>query len=252
MIAPPTRTDAISAAPILSMESITAGYFANDVVLDQVSLTVRPGQVTVVLGPNGSGKSTSLRVLSGFLHARSGRTMLGDERIDSLSPGERLARGIALLPQGRSVFPGLTVDANLRLGAWPLRKNKLKLEAAVDAMYERYPVLTSLRGRLAGSLSGGQARILEFGRTLILEPSVLLIDEPSVGLAPVLVDEVYDEIARLRSEGRTILLVDQNVHAAVDLADHVYTLAYGRNHLDGDRSQFAGELDNLIKQWLNL
>lgn len=243
-----TRSD----APILRMDNVTAGYFSNDVVLDKVSLTVRPGQVTVILGPNGSGKSTSLRVLSGFLRARSGRTMLGDERIDELTPGERLAHGIALLPQGRSVFPGLTVDANLRLGAWSLRKDKAKLEAAVDAMYERYPLLKTLRGRLAGSLSGGQARILEFGRTLILEPSVLLIDEPSVGLAPVLVDEVYDEVARLRGEGRTILLVDQNVHAAVDLADHVYTLAYGRNHLDGDRSQFAGELDNLIKQWLNL
>lgn len=248
MTSPSTRPD----APTLRMDDVTAGYFANDVVLDRVSLTVRPGQVTVVLGPNGSGKSTSLRVLSGFLKARSGRTMLDDDCIDALTPGERLARGIALLPQGRSVFPGLTVDANLRLGAWSLRKDKPRLEAAVDAMYERYPVLTTLRSRPAGSLSGGQARILEFGRTLILQPSVLLIDEPSVGLAPVLVDEVYDEIDRLRGEGRTILLVDQNVQAAVDLADHVYTLAYGRNHLDGDRSEFAGELDNLIKQWLNL
>jgi branched-chain amino acid transport system ATP-binding protein len=133
-----------------------------------------------------------------------------------------------------------------------LRKSPQRLQAAVDAMYDRYPVLRPLRSRPAGSLSGGQARLLEFGRTLILEPSVLLIDEPSVGLAPVLVDQVYDEIARLRDEGRTILLVDQNVQAAIDMADYVYTLAYGRNHLQGERSQFADELDSLIKQWLNL
>src|SRR5690606_11613003 len=122
----------------------------------------------------------SLRVLSGFLRARSGHILLGDERIDTLEPGERLARGVALLPQGRSVFPGLTVDANLRLGAWTLRKDKARLEEAVDAMYQRYPTLVALRNRPAGSLSGGQARMLEFGRTLILQPSVLLIDEPSV------------------------------------------------------------------------
>lgn len=247
-----TATAEATDARVLRMEDVTAGYYAHDVVLDHVNLTVLPGKVTVVLGPNGSGKSTSLRVLSGFLPARSGRTMLGDECIDQLSPGERLLHGIALLPQGRSVFPGLSVDANLRLGAWTLRKDRPRLERAVDAMYQRYPSLVKLRNRPAGSLSGGQARILEFGRTLILEPSVLLIDEPSVGLAPVLVDQVYDEINRLRGEGRTILLVDQNVQAAVDVADHVYTLAYGRNHLDGDKAEFAGELDSLIKQWLNL
>ncbi|HET8591812.1 MAG TPA: ABC transporter ATP-binding protein [Nakamurella sp.] len=245
-------TRAATATQVLRMDRVTAGYYANDTVLDQVSLEARPGRVTVVLGPNGSGKSTSLRVLSGFLNARSGRTMLGSEGIDGLPPGERLARGIALLPQGRSVFPGLTVEENLRLGAWMLRKSPQRLQAAVDAMYDRYPVLRPLRSRPAGSLSGGQARLLEFGRTLILEPSVLLIDEPSVGLAPVLVDQVYDEIARLRDEGRTILLVDQNVQAAIDMADYVYTLAYGRNHLQGERSQFADELDSLIKQWLNL
>ena len=150
------------------------------------------------------------------------------------------------------MFPGLTVAENLRLGAWQIRKDRARFEAAVEAMYERYPTLADMRARVAGSLSGGQARLLEFGRTLILDPAVLLIDEPSVGLAPVLVDEIYDEILRLKDDGRTILLVDQNVQAAVGLADHVYTLAYGKNHLDGARESFEGRLDGLIKQWLNL
>jgi branched-chain amino acid transport system ATP-binding protein len=249
-----TPSDALTAttAPTLRMQDVVAGYFAHDLVLDRVTLEVVPGRVTVVLGPNGSGKSTSLRVLSGFLSPRSGSVTLDDISIVDLSPGERLQQGIALLPQGRSVFPSLTVEENLRLGAWALRKDRARLDSAVVAMFDRYPQLKPLRDRAAGSLSGGQARLLELGRTLILDPAVLLIDEPSVGLAPVLVDQVYEEIERLKDEGRTILLVDQNVAAAVDLADYVYTLAYGRNHLEGARDAFAGQLDDLIKKWLNL
>ncbi|HEX7098163.1 MAG TPA: ABC transporter ATP-binding protein [Acidimicrobiia bacterium] len=247
-----TVAQTATTAPELVLDDVTAGYFDHDIVLDGVSMRVTPGKVTAVLGPNGSGKSTSLRVLSGFLVPRQGAVRLGDEDITHLSPGERLARGVAVLPQGRSVFPQLTIDENLRLGAWQLRKDKARLEDAVEAMLDRYPILRPIRSKPAGALSGGQARLLEFARTLILDPKVLLIDEPSVGLAPVLVDEVYEELGRLKEEGRTILLVDQNVQAAVGLADYVYTLAYGRNHLEGARDQFAGELDSLIKQWLSL
>jgi branched-chain amino acid transport system ATP-binding protein len=178
--------------------------------------------------------------------------LLGDRDVTELPVGGRLACGIAFLPQGRSVFPQLTVEENLRLGAWLLRGRRAELNAAVEAMFERYPALKKVRRRPAGSLSGGQARLLEFGRTLVLDPQILLIDEPSVGLAPILVDEVYEEIARLKAEGKTIVLVDQNVQAAVDVADYVYTLAYGRNHLDGARDQFTGQLDELIKTWLRL
>lgn len=245
---PPTATDVQS----LRLAGVTAGYYKNDIVLDDVSLEARPGGVTAVLGPNGSGKSTCLRVLYGFLRPREGRVLLGDEDITDIPVGERPPRGIAFLPQGRSVFPQLTVDENLRLGAWLLRGDRSRLHAAVEAMYQRYPTLADMRRRLASTLSGGQARLLEFGRTLVLDPKVLLIDEPSAGLAPILVDEVYAEIERLKADGRTIVLVDQNVRAAVQLADHVYTLAYGRNHLDGARDQFAGQLDDLIKQWLQL
>ncbi|MGP3535002.1 ABC transporter ATP-binding protein [Microbacterium sp. RD1] len=236
----------------LTMANVTAGYHAHDIVLDDVSLTVEPGRVSVVLGPNGSGKSTTLRVLTGFVTPRSGAVLLDGDDITGLDPAERLSRGIALLPQGRSVFPQLSVQDNLRLGAWQIRHDGDRLNTAVEAMFERYPSLVPLRARMAGSLSGGQARLVEFARTLITEPAVLLIDEPSVGLSPALVDEVYDEIARLKEEGRTILLVDQNVQAAVGLADEVFTLAYGRNHLSGSRDEFAGQLDQLIKTWLSL
>ena len=236
----------------LRMDGVTAGYLRHDVVLDEVSLQARPGLITAVLGPNGSGKSTALRVLYGFLRPRAGRVLLDDRDITDLPVDRRLAHGIAYMPQGRSLFPQLTVEQNLQLAAWLRRGDRRALGAAVEAMLERYPALQAHRRRLAGSLSGGQARLLEFGRTLILDPKVLLLDEPSAGLAPNLVDEIYEEIARVRTEGRTVLLVDQNVQAAVELADHVYTLAYGRNHLDGARDEFAGQLDDLIRQWLRL
>lgn len=236
----------------LRMQQVTAGYLANDIVLDGVTLQAEPGRVTAVLGPNGSGKSTSLRVLYGFLRPRQGSILLGEQDITDLPVGSRLSAGIGFLPQGRSIFPRLTVEENVRLGAWLLRRRRGAFTAAVESMFDRYPTLNDMRQRPAGSLSGGQARLLEFARTLVLDPQVLLIDEPSVGLAPILVDEVYEEISRLKQEGRTILLVDQNVQAAVGLADYVYTLAYGKNHLDGARDQFAGQLDELIRKWLQL
>lgn len=247
-----TATTRATEAPTLRMRDVVAGYHTHDLVLNGVSLQVRPGKVTAVLGPNGSGKSTVLRVLAGFLYARTGDVRLGDEDISALAPRERIERGVSLLPQGRSVFPGLTVEENLRLGGWLLRKEPPRMAAAIESTFNRYPELAALRRRPAGSLSGGQARMLEFGRSLILDPTVLLIDEPSVGLAPILVDGMYEEIAKLKAEGRTILLVDQNVRAAVNIADYVYTLTYGRNHLEGDVGDFSGSLDGLIKQWLNL
>jgi branched-chain amino acid transport system ATP-binding protein len=239
-------------APALRLEDCRAGYLKHDVVLDGVSLEARPGLVTAVLGPNGSGKSTALRVMYGFVRPREGRVTLGERDITDLPVGARLLAGVAFLPQGRSLFPQLSVEKNLRLGAWLRRGDKRELDAAVDKAFARYPTLRDLRRKPAGALSGGQARLLELARTLVLDPQVLLVDEPSVGLAPALVDEVYEELSRLKAEQRTILLVDQNVQAAVDVADYVYTLTYGRNHLSAPKESLGGELDQLIKQWLRL
>jgi len=243
---------ALRSADTLAMHDVQAGYFDHDLVLQDVSLEARPGKVTAILGPNGSGKSTALRVLYGFLQPRTGSVTLGGEDISEIAPDERLARGIALLPQGHSIFAQLSVHENLELGAWLLRRSGGRLTEAVDRTYEQYPLLADLRHKPAGSLSGGQQRILEFARTLVLDPRIVLIDEPSVGLAPVLVDEVYGQIGRLKDQGRTVVLVDQNVEAAVDLADHVYTLAYGRNDLDGSREAFEERLDDMIRGWLAL
>ena len=238
--------------PAIEMRDVVAGYYQHDLVLDRVSLAAHPGRVTAVLGPNGSGKSTSLRVLYGFLRPRSGTVRLGGRDVTALPVQDRLELGIALLPQGRTTFPQLTVEENLELGAWLKRRDRAGMRRAVAAMYERYPVLAGLRRRPAGSLSGGQQRLLEIARMLVLDPQVILVDEPSVGLAPILVEQVYEELRRLKEEGRTILLVDQNVEAAVALADYVYVLAYGRNHLEGAREDFEHKLGEVIRGWLRL
>lgn len=236
----------------LRVDGVVAGYHPHQRVLNRVSIHGRPSQVTVILGPNGSGKSTLLRVLYGLLDAREGSVRLGTEDITAVPPDMRLDHGMALLPQGRSLFPGLTVQENMELGAWTLRKDRARLKEAVQRVYDRYEFVRALHHRPAGSLSGGQQRLVELARLMTTDPSVILIDEPSVGLAPRLADEIYEELWTLREEGRTIILVDQNVQAAVKLADYVYTLESGRNHREGAREQFEGELDSLIRAWLRL
>jgi branched-chain amino acid transport system ATP-binding protein len=221
-------------------------------VLHELSLSVRPRVITAVLGANGSGKSTALRVLHGLLRPERGRVVHGDRDITAIPPHERLALGIALLPQGRSIFPALTVRENLELGGWLLRRDRARMLAGIERTYHRYPALKGWRHRLAGSLSGGQQRTLEIARMLVTDPDVLLVDEPTAGLAPVVAAQVYQELARLKAEGHTILLVDQNVRAAVALADYVYTLQFGRNHLEGERGEFQGKLNDLVKEWLRV
>lgn len=232
------------------MEHVVAGYYPEQVVLDDVTLVARAGSLTAVLGPNGSGKSTALRVLYGLVHPRRGRVVMQDRDITTVPVHQRVTLGLGLLPQGRSVFPGLTVHENLELGAWSLPPSRRR--EAVARVYARYPMLEAWRTRLAGSLSGGQQRTVEIARMMVTDPSVLLLDEPSAGLAPVVADQVYAEVARLREEGRTIVLVDQNVRAAVALADYVYTLEFGRNQLEGPRAEFDGKLGTVVRSWLRV
>lgn len=236
----------------LEMRDVVAGYGASDVVLDGVSLEVRPGRITAVLGPNGSGKSTALRTLYGLTRIRSGAVTLDDEPIADLPVHERLRRGVALLPQGHSVFPELTVEENLLIGCWILGSDRARIASALERTWDRYPMLADHRSTHAGALSGGQQRLLEIARLVITEPGILLIDEPSVGLAPVLVDGVYDEIERLKATDTTILLVDQNVEAAIGLADHVYILEYGRNAAEGEVGDFDSDVGRIVEEWLQV
>lgn len=234
------------------MTDIFAGYYLEDQVLTGVSLATRRGTISAVLGPNGSGKSTALRVLCGLLVPRSGSVLLEGEDITDSPVHDRIGMGIGFLPQGRSIFPSLTVLENLDLGTWIIRRDRSRRKDAIDRVLERYPLLRELRTRPAGALSGGQQRMVEIARMLVADPSLVLIDEPGAGLAPIFVEEVYQEIVRLRDEGRGVLLVDQNVKKAVEIADYVYTLELGRNKAEGPPHDFSRDLAGVVRGWLKM
>lgn len=240
------------AAPRLQVEGVVAGYIPGHPILRGVNLKAEPGRITVILGPNGAGKSTLLKAVSGFLPPEEGTIRLGDTEVGSLPPHRHIEHGIALLPQGRSTFPELTVVENIELGGWTMRGDRKRLRESVEAMFVRYPHLQPLRDRAAGSLSGGQQRAVEIARLLVPNPSVLLIDEPSVGLSPIVAQQVYKELLALKEEGRTILLVDQDVRAAIRVADYVYVLSSGKNDIEGDRSAFEGDLGAMVRGWLGV
>ena len=239
-------------APKLRIVDVKAGYVPGHPVLRGVTMNAEPGRITVVLGPNGAGKSTLLRVAAGFLKPSEGSVQLGDADISVLPAHRHLENGIGLLPQGRSTFPELTVEENIELGGWIMRSDRRRLRKSVESMFERYPNLKELRYRAAGSLSGGQQRTVEIARLLVSNPTVLLIDEPSVGLSPLIASQVYKELTALRAEGRTILLVDQDVRAAIKIADYVYVLNSGKNDIEGDRSAFEGDLGKMVRGWLGV
>lgn len=238
----------------LRMVGVTAEYFPGQPILDDLTLEAEAGRVTVVLGPNGSGKSTALRVLAGLLAPRRGRVELryGSDVHDlgSVPAHERPQHKIAYLPQGHSIFPAMSVHDNLVVGAWPLRRDRPTATQAVEAVYERYPVLRERRRAPAASLSGGQQRILEVARLLVPDPDVVLVDEPSAGVAPVIAASMYEELARMREDGRTVVLVDQDVRPALAIADTVYTLRSGRNDQHGPAARFADDVGGLVREWL--
>ena len=245
-VSPPARVE-------LRMENVVAGYLPGHPVLRGVTLRAAPGKLTAVLGPNGAGKSTVLKVLSGFLVPVGGQVTANGTDIAPLPAHRHLELGIGLLPQDRSVFPELTVVENLELGAWLWRGDRTRLRRGVEAALGRYPALTDFRNRPAGSLSGGQQRMLEIARLLVTGPNALLIDEPSAGLSPIVATQVYRELATLKREGRTILLVDQDVRAAIEIADYVYVLSSGRNDAEGDHSAFEeGGLGAMVRGWLGV
>lgn len=238
------------------MRGVTAEYASGQPILTDMDITAEPGMVTVVLGPNGSGKSTALRVLAGLLRPSAGEVSmtLGDATIDlvSVAAHERSRYRIAYLPQGHSIFPTMTVHDNLKIGAWPIRRDRRAVAAALAAVYDRYPFLRERRSTLAASLSGGQQRILEVARLIVPDPAVVLVDEPSAGVAPAIAASMYTELARMREEGRTIVLVDQDVRPALAIADTVYTLRSGRNDRHGPADQFRTDVVGIVRDWLTI
>ncbi len=237
---------------MLVVENVVAGYVEEVNILHGVSLEVRRGRISSIIGPNGSGKSTLVRVICGMLPAREGDVRYDATRLTG-TPAHKMAElGIAYLPQERTVFPHLTVDQNIELGGWTFRRDRTRVNRMKDRVYAQFPMMAERRGVKGGDLSGGQQKILEIARALMIEPNLVVFDEPTVGLAPIVAKEVYDTLERLKAEGMTVLLVDQNVREAVRIGDHVYVLELGRNKADGARDAFAGDLHALIKDWLQI
>jgi branched-chain amino acid transport system ATP-binding protein len=234
----------------LEVTGVVAGYSREVAILNGVDLRAADGRVTLILGPNGAGKSTLLKTIYGYLRPRAGEITFEGRSLAGLAPKDMLGQGIAYLLQGRSVFPGMTVEENLELGGWILRGRRQTVEQAFADVYSHFPRLKEKRRQAAGQLSGGEQRMLEIARLTMTQPRVLLLDEPSVGLMPRLVDEVYAEIVKLKEARFTIVIVDQNVKKAIEIADYVYALRLGRNSHEGPQQEFKGRLPEIIKEWL--
>jgi branched-chain amino acid transport system ATP-binding protein len=221
---------------LLRVKNITAHY-GKSMALDDVSLEVAEGSVVSIIGANGAGKSTILRVISGLTPLTSGEVWFRDKRIDGMETTESVKLGIVHIPEGRKLFPYLTTLSNLKLGA-SLRKDKPGIKKDMDKAFERFPILWERRNQQAGTLSGGEQQMLAIARGLMAKPRLLLMDEPSLGLAPIMVDEVGQVIKDINQRGVSVLLVEQNVPLALQVADRGYALQVGRVVLEGDIDEF--------------
>ena len=228
--------------PLLVVDALTVAYGAVVAVRD-VSLDVTPGEIVAALGPNGAGKTTLLRALAGALKPQHGSVVLDGEILTGLVPEAVLRRGVALVPEGRHVFPALTVEENLTVGGIA-RTDRDELRADTERWLGRFPILGERANQLAGTLSGGEQQQLAIARALMSRPRMLLLDEPSLGLAPIFVDRIFELIQELRAEGVTVLLVEQNVHRALEIADRAYVLSVGSVVASGSTDQLVeGELE---------
>lgn len=232
---------------MLNIDQVAASY-GHIQALSNVSLKVEEDGTVTLIGSNGAGKSTLLKVISGLLKPTQGRVEFCGERIDGLSPDRIIAKGIAHCPEGRRVFPELTVTENLEMGAY-LERSKRIVNERIEKLFESFPILKERQRQLAGTLSGGEQQQLSIARSLISNPKMILFDEPSLGLAPILVDQVEKIIMRLKEEKITILLVEQNANMALALADYAYVMETGTIVLEGPSSELKKD-EKVIKAYL--
>jgi len=232
---------------MLEINDLYVGYYKDLNILQGVSLQAREAQITAVLGPNGVGKSTLLKAIYGFVKPQRGEILLQDRDIVGTPSHKLVNYGISYIPQHQSVFPDMSVEENLELGAWSFRGDTARMREKIEANYERFPILKERRRSPAGELSGGMQRMVELGRVMMTEPKLILVDEPTAGLAVMLARDIYDLLVQLKEEEVTILLVDQNIRQAISIADYVYVLELGRNRHEGPGAEF----DDLKKAlWL--
>ena len=218
-------------APLLRAEGMTAGY-GKMAILHDVTLEVRPGEMVSVIGPNGAGKSTAFKTIVGFLRPTSGRVVFDGQDIAGLRPDQVLVRGLAYVPQGRIVFPQMTVLENLEMGAY-IERDATRIRQALDRVCALFPILGERRSQKAGTMSGGEQQMVAIGRALMTTPKLIMLDEPSLGLAPKFVTLIFDKLTEMKREGFTLMVVEQNAARALAVADRGYVLELGRNRFEG-------------------
>jgi len=233
---------------MLAIDGLTSHY-GRIQALKGVAINVEAGELVAVVGSNGAGKTTLLRTVSSVQPASGGRVLFAGEDITRERPHRRVRRGIVQVPEGRQVFGTLSVEDNLRLGA--VTRPEADLAGDLDAIYAQAPILRERRGHLAGTLSGGQQQMLAIGRALMARPKLLLLDEPSMGLAPLIVDQIFASVQRLRSEGMTVVLVEQNAFAALSIADRAYVLETGKVVMEGPGEALLAD-DRVRRAYLGL
>jgi len=234
---------------MLSLAAISAGYGSFQVLFD-VSLEVPRGEAVGVIGPNGAGKTTLMRVISGLVQRYAGAMSFDGRSIGGLPAHRMVEQGIAHVPENRRLFPRLTVEDNLRIGAY-LPRARRQCAEQLDRVYKLFPRLKDRREQLAGTLSGGEQQMCAIGRALMSDPKLLLMDEPSAGLAPLVVAQVFDLVRRIRAEGLTVLIVEQNVQQVLDVVDRAYLLEVGRIKLTGTSAELKGN-DFIRKSYMGL
>ncbi len=216
---------------MLEVKSLVVSYGAIK-ALKGISFTVKPGTIVTLIGANGAGKTTTLRTISGLIKAQEGHIYFMGDEITNIPAHRIVQMGITHVPEGRRIFPDLTVRENLELGAWTLKDPKLKKEK-LEQVFELFPRLRERQKQMGGTLSGGEQQMLAVGRALMTESQLVLLDEPSMGLAPMLVEEIFKVLKQINEEGKTILLVEQNAEMALQLADYAYVLEVGEITMEG-------------------
>ncbi len=224
---------------LVEVQDLYVGYYRDLHILRGVNMRARQGTITSILGANGVGKSTLLKAIFGFLTPDHGSITFNGRNLIGIKPHKMVYEGITYIPQEPSIFDDMSVEENLEMGGWPFRNDHSRVRSKIEENYQRFPDLWEKRRQKAGELSGGQQRMVEIGRALMTDPQLMLVDEPSAGLAKLLTAEMYKLIAGLREEGKTIILVDQDIRQALGVSDYVYVLDLGHNRYDGPAKEFT-------------
>ena len=218
--------------------NMTGGYGDGPDIINSCSINVDKGEIVAILGPNGAGKSTAMKAMLGLLNLKSGSVVIEGQDISNFSPQERVQRGISFVPQTKNVFSELTVRENLEIGGF-LRKDDIDI--VINQIYELFPILAEKRDQVVGQLSGGQRQQVALGRALMIQPSVLMLDEPTAGVSPIVMDELFEHIVKVKKTGVAIIMVEQNAKQALSISDRGYVLVTGENKFEGSGKELLND-----------